>query len=73
MCSVKSPRISSITTEPLNRMMTTDDYVDDDDQSVIRSSYYEKSSDNKERLRIQPVQLFHCTRSVNVMCSVECR
>jgi len=25
---------------------------------------YEASSENKERLRIQPAQLFHCTRSV---------
>jgi hypothetical protein len=39
MCIVKSPKIPSITTEFLNRMMTTDDYVYDDDQSIIRSSY----------------------------------
>jgi hypothetical protein len=25
---------------------------------------YEGSSESKERLRIQPAQLFHCTRSV---------
>jgi hypothetical protein len=39
MCSVKSPKIPSITTDFVNRMMTTDDYIDDDDQSIIRSSY----------------------------------
>jgi len=38
MCSVKSPKIPSITTDFVNRMMTADDYVDDD-QSIIRSSY----------------------------------
>jgi len=38
MCSVKSPKIPSITTDFVNRMMTVDDYVDDD-QSIIRSSY----------------------------------
>ena len=38
MCFVKSPKIPSITTDFVNRMMTADDYVDDD-QSIIRSSY----------------------------------
>ena len=38
MCSVKSTKIPSITTDFVNRMMTADDYVDDD-QSIIRSSY----------------------------------
>jgi hypothetical protein len=38
MCFVKSPKIPSITTDFVNRMMTADDCVDDD-QSIIRSSY----------------------------------
>jgi len=38
MCFVKSPKIPSITTDFVNRMMTADDYVDDD-QSILRSSY----------------------------------
>jgi hypothetical protein len=42
MCSVKLPKITSITIEFLNRMMTADDYVadvGDDDQSIIRNSF----------------------------------
>jgi hypothetical protein len=42
MCSVKSPKISTVTTDIVNIMMTADDYIDDDDdddQSKIRSSY----------------------------------
>jgi len=30
----------------------------------IRTVLYESCSESKERLRIQPAQLFHCTRSV---------
>ena len=41
MCSVKSPKISSITTDLMNRIMTADDSIDDDDddESKFRSSY----------------------------------
>jgi len=45
MCSVKSPKIPSITTDFVNRVMTADDYIDvddnnnDDDQSIICSFY----------------------------------
>lgn len=43
MCSVKSPKISSITTNFVNRMMTADDSIDDDyddnNEYIIRSSY----------------------------------
>jgi len=41
MCSVKSPKISSITIDIVNRMMTADDsiYEDDDDESKIHSSF----------------------------------
>ena len=34
---------------------------------------YEGRSESKERLRIQPAQLFHFTRTVILVCSVECK
>jgi hypothetical protein len=39
MSSVMSPKIISIRTDFVNRMMTVDDYIDNDDQSIIHTVF----------------------------------
>ena len=39
-------------------------YLHTDIEDPIKLLNYEGGSESKERLRIQPAQLFHCTRSV---------